>query len=174
MNLVVHNMQESPGENARERAKGDAEKFKVMIQESMRLVVRTTKCFRVGKKTDDKPRLLIITLDDLDTKHDILRHARDLRNSDDYGNIYITPDLMKAEREQGRKTREELNRRRNAGEKDLVIWRGKIVRKTHSQGTETRTPPAEASHQQSVRSDQQQTNVDAPSPYSFKQGSTSF
>ena len=164
MNLVVHNMQESPGENARERAKGDAEKLKVMIQESMRLVVRTTKCFRVGKKTDDKPRLLIITLDDLDTKHDILRYARGLQNSDDYGNIYITPDLTKAEREQGRKTREELNRRRNAGEKDLVIWRGKIVRKTHNQGTETRTPPAEANHQQCVCSDQQQTNVDAPSP----------
>ena len=138
MNLVIHNMQESSGENARERASKDADKFKVMIREGFKLVVHTTKCFRVGKKNEDKPRLLIVTLDDREVKYEILRHARDLRNTEEYGNIFITPDQTKMEREQGKKTRDELARRRNAGENDLVIWRGKIVKKTGEQRAATK------------------------------------
>ena len=161
MNLVIHNMEESPGENVRDKAKQDAEKFKLMVQEGLRLVVHTTKCFRVGKKTEGKPRLLIVTLDDLDTKHEILRHARELRETQKYDNIYISPDLTKLEREQGKRMREELSRRRMAGEPDLVIWRGKIIKKTRQEGTETRhRQTAEVNNQMPVLSSQ----VPTPGP----------
>ena len=154
MYLVIHNMEESSGKDARERASKDAEKFKAMIRETMRIVVHTTKCFRVGRKREGKPRLLIISVDDLDTKHEILRHARDLRSTDEYGNIFITPDLTKSEREQGKRMREELDRRREAGEKDLVIWRGKIIKKSVQHGDGTKTPQAETDQGGTVRSTQ--------------------
>ena len=141
MNLVIHNMEEPSAEGARERASKDAENFKVMIRETMKIVVHTTKCFRVGRRREERPRLLIVSVDDLDTKHEILRHARDLRGIDNYGNIFITPDLTKSEREQGKKTRDELARRREAGEKDLVIWRGKIIKK-NTQAHDARIPQA--------------------------------
>ena len=127
-------MEEPSTDGAHERASKDAENFKVMIRETMKIVVHTTKCFRVGRRREERPRLLIVSVDDLDTKHEILRHARDLRGIDNYGNIFITPDLTKSEREreQGKKTRDELARRREAGEKDLVIWRGKNIQEKYS------------------------------------------
>ena len=145
MNLVIHNLQESHGDNVHERATRDAEKVTTMVREVFKIVIHITRCFRVGRKRDDKPRLLIISLDDIGTKHEILKNARELRNVDGYGNIFISPDLTKSEREQGKKTRDELSRRRNAGEKDLVIWRGKIIKKT-VQHEATRSAPPEAAH----------------------------
>ena len=53
--------------------------------------------------------------------------APQLRGSDKWGNIYITPDLTPAERETARKLREELTVRRAAGETNLIIRKGKIV-----------------------------------------------
>ena len=160
MNLVIHNMDESSGADARERARKDADKFKTMVREGLKLVVNTTKCFRVGKKKDDKPRLLIITLEDLDTKHEILRNARDLRNSAEYDNIYITPDMTKLEREQGKKTRDELAQRRNAGEKDLVIFRGKIIKRTYPRKPSmTGKAPTAENNQEDMHENRQRDRV---------------
>ena len=44
-----------------------------------------------------------------------------------WSNIYITPDLSRAEREAARKLREELAARRRAGEANLAIRKGRIV-----------------------------------------------
>ena len=63
---------------------------------------------RVGKVMQDKPRLLIATLATPVVKGDILWLAPQLRNTKNWGNIYITPDLTKTEREAAREAREEL------------------------------------------------------------------
>ena len=84
----------------------------------------------MGKKHQDRPRLLIITLDNPACKHDILRGAPQLRNSGKYDKICITPDLTLKEREAGRKLREELASRRRAGEENVAIRGGKIIHTT--------------------------------------------
>ena len=43
--------------------------------------------------------------------------------------MYITPDLTIKEREINRALHQELKRRKEAGEKDLIIKRGKIINK---------------------------------------------
>ena len=86
-----------------------------------------SKCFYVGRTPQNKPRLLIVTLDTPGVKQDILRLAPQLRSSEKWGNIYITPDLTKSEREAARKIREELAARRAAGESNITIRRGRIV-----------------------------------------------
>lgn len=60
-------------------------------------------------------------------KQETLRMAPQLRNSDKWGGIYITPDLSRAVREAARKLREELASRHRAGEINLAIQKGKIV-----------------------------------------------
>ena len=41
--------------------------------------------------------------------------------------MYISPDLILKEREQGKKLRDKLKRRKEAGEKDIYIKSGKTV-----------------------------------------------
>ena len=76
---------------------------------------------------NDWARLLIVTLKTPGVKQDVLHKAPQLRSSDKWGNIYITPDLTPAEREASRKVREELAARRKSGETNLTIRRGRIV-----------------------------------------------
>ena len=125
-NLVVHNLKEASGETKEERSKGDITLFCEMIKDSMKMNVSVSRAFRVGRVAD-RDRLLIVTLETPGVKQDILRMAPQLRNSDKWGNIYITPDLTPAEREAAKKLREELQARRRAGETNLTIRKGKVV-----------------------------------------------
>ena len=128
-NLVIHNLPESQlgVASLAERSKHDICQFQDLARDAFRLQVRVTKSFRVGKAVPDRHRLLIVTLENPEVKQDILQLAPQLRGSTSWGNIYISPDLTKDEREKARKLREELKTRRAAGEVDLTIRKGRIV-----------------------------------------------
>ena len=54
--------------------------------------------------------------------------APQLRYLTSWKHIYVTPDLTKKEWDEGKQLREELSNRRQAGEENLAIRRGKIVK----------------------------------------------
>ena len=127
-NLVVHNLPEQSGESLAEREANDTSLFIGMIKDEMKLNVKVRRSFRAGKRMNERPRLLILTLESLSSKHDILKLAPQLSHSNKYTNIYMTPDLIRKEREMGKKLRDELSRRKRSGEANLTIRGGKIVR----------------------------------------------
>ena len=126
-NLVVHNLPEAEGGSLEERSTRDRKLFQEVMKESFRLNVTVARSFRAGKSVNGRARLLIVTLETPGVKQEVLRMAPQLRSSDKWGNIYITPDLTPAEREAARKVREELAARRKSGETNLTIRRGRIV-----------------------------------------------
>ena len=110
-----------------DRMNKDKSSFTQLVKDEFRLSVKVTNCFRVGRAVTGKHRLLIVTLDDEETKWDIIRQASQLRHSDRWPRVYLTPDLTRSEREEGRKLREELKKRRDNGEQNLTIRNRKIV-----------------------------------------------
>ena len=128
LNVVVHNLPEHDSPSASERAERDQELFRDIIKEGLNLIIHPTRSFRVGKRSDDKPRLLIVSLENTDTKTELLKMASELRHLSTWKRIYVTPDLTKKEREESKRLREELAARRLAGETDITIRRGRIVR----------------------------------------------
>ena len=115
LNVVIHNLKEAVGQTHAEKTTGDGEAFRNMAKEGLKLIAETTRIFRVGKKDDTKPRLLVVTLTNMASKVDILRAAASLRDTK-WSNTYITPDLTWKEREKGRQLWSELARRKEAGE----------------------------------------------------------
>ena len=105
----------------------DMKAFQEVVGDTFRMRVAVSKCFHVGRTPPNRHWLLIVTLDTPGVKQDILRLAPQLRSSEKWGNIYITPDLTKTERETARKVWEELTARKAAGESDIAIRRGRIV-----------------------------------------------
>ena len=132
-NVVVHNMTESDGGTHAERMTKDRSRLGELLREELNLNVHILKSFRMGKFTEGKSRLLIVTLDSEETKWEVVRLAPQLRGTDTRHNIYINPDMTKQEREEGKKLRKELAERRAKGEHNLITRRGKIVR--HQRGT---------------------------------------
>ena len=136
LNVVVHNLPEEIGETASERSAKDQAAFQTLVMEGLKLRINTTKSFRAGRKMADKPRLLIVTMDSVEAKVDLLSLVSQLKETR-YKHIYINPDLTKLEREEGKKLRAELKSRREAGERNLTIRRGKVV----SLALRSATPP---------------------------------
>ena len=140
-NLVVHNLPESKAASQGERTSEDISLFQEALKDTLKVKVSVSKAFRVGRTDTGRDRLLIVTLDTPGVKQDILRMAPQLRSSDKWGNVYITPDLSRTEREAARKLREELATRRRAGETDIMIRRGKIVKSDNNARPENNARP---------------------------------
>ena len=79
---------------------------------------------RLGKKSDDTFRPLLVNLESVDVKHAILANSPRLRSMEWYTDVFISPDLTKAERKKQKELMVELKRRREAG---IVIRGGGIV-----------------------------------------------
>ena len=125
-NLVVHNLPESDSQDPKERASKDLDAFKGLIRDEFHLNVGVSKAFRAGKVLQDKPRPLIVTLDEESAKWELLRLAPQLRESNSHGRVFLSPDRTPEEREQDRMLRLEAKKHREEG-KTVRIHRGKVV-----------------------------------------------
>ena len=125
-NVIVHNLPEASNTDQPDK-KGDQERFTDMIKNGLKLVVKCTNSFRIRKKIENKPRLLLVTLATMEDRTNILRSAATLRSTPEWGNVYITPDLTWQEREKARTLRQELARRKALGEEHIHIRQGRIV-----------------------------------------------
>ena len=85
---------------------------------------------RLGKVTSQKtnPRIIQLVCNTFEKKLEVLKSARALRNIDEYKGVFINVDQTKMQQYESFKLREELRRRKKAGE-DVVISHGEIVQK---------------------------------------------
>ena len=125
-NIVVHNLPESPVQDPKERSQKDVETFKSLVQDEFKLKISVVRTFRAGKIQPEKPRPLIVTLDDEGAKWDILRQAPQLRGHSVFGNVFLSPDRTPEERERDRNLRMEARRLREEG-KTVRIHKGRVV-----------------------------------------------
>ena len=91
--------------------------------------------FRIGaKRNDNKPRMLCVKLTKPDVRKRLLTNAKCLRNANRewQKKVFINPDLSKEQRERNQAARQELSRRRQNGETDLVIRNFKVVNRVQT------------------------------------------
>lgn len=128
-NLVIRNLPEPKSQSVQEQASQDIKLFKDIVEKELKIDVSTlkiSKAVRLGKLAE-KPRLLLITVNDEQSKVGILRAASKLKSSKKWSSVYFSADLTQREREINRHLRAELKRRKDNGEDNLWIRNGKIV-----------------------------------------------
>ena len=81
---------------------------------------------RIGRLDPTKPRLLRFKCGDADTRRQLLRNSKNLRQSQRFQRTFINPDLTRFQRARNAELRKELRQRREAGE-NIAIRRGQIV-----------------------------------------------
>ena len=84
---------------------------------------------RIGnfKEEDGFKRHLRVSLENKRSRNYILRNAKKLKDHADWKDVYISPDLTKKQQESERNLRDELIRRRQSGEQNIMIKNGKII-----------------------------------------------
>jgi len=82
---------------------------------------------RIGKATDNRPRLLKVTFTSLREKLEAVRKASRLRNDETFRGIYVNSDLTFVERKENKRLRDECasSKRENLNA-DVVLRRGKL------------------------------------------------
>ena len=116
-NLIVHKLPEDSK---------DEETFLSICKDVLGLDAKIVTIKRLGQQRG-WPRLLLVVLENEDIKRQILARSPRLRQSDSWKTVFITPDLTRQEREEGKRLRDELKRRRQNGESNLIIKRGRII-----------------------------------------------
>jgi hypothetical protein len=100
-NIIIHNLRESTEENLQDRNKDDIRRIDELIEQGTSVMgVKVIKLIRQGgrgQNQQNKPRLILTTLDSPDRRRVILAAAKMLRHTDDWTNIYISPDLTTTE-----------------------------------------------------------------------------
>lgn len=132
-NLIIFNVPESKSIESSQRKAEDREFFNSLINDIGVDPVDVIDVVRLGAKTPNKLRPLRVQFNNLSHRRSVLVNAKKLRNSssDVFKGIYINPDLSVKERQAQRKLRLELAKRKENGESDIFIRRGRIV-KQHS------------------------------------------
>ena len=126
-NIILFNIPESDKQNPQERTQEDTN-FVTRVFQTLEIEkCDIDKCIRLGKKVSGRSRLTRVTLKNQDSKGNILRKSRALESSEDFSEIYIRPDLTRLQRTEQRMLRDELRSRREKGEDNIFIRRGKII-----------------------------------------------
>ena len=94
--------------------------------------VKICKVLRLGKYKEKAQRSLLVVFDDEKTKWTCLRHASKLKDDVVFQKVYLSPDLTPQERKENRELLMELKQCREEGEKDIMIRRGRIVKKINT------------------------------------------
>ena len=109
-NIVVYGMKESKEAEGEKRKEDDEEMVKKMVEEigvqpKGEFKVR----YRAGKKMEgERPRPMVIMVEDDETRESIMANARKLSGKDEWKRVFVSPDLTWRQREELKKEEKKL------------------------------------------------------------------
>ena len=138
LNMVIFNVPESEEQSPEARKANDLEKVNLLLDGPMKLDTESIHiqnpvrlgALRASKPNEiQKPRPIKISVENFEHKNKILKANAELRKeTGDFKNIFITPDLTKAQRKEAFLLREQLRYQKNVlNKKNVKISRGRIV-----------------------------------------------
>ncbi|KAK3879156.1 hypothetical protein Pcinc_016250 [Petrolisthes cinctipes] len=129
-NIIMFNVPESRKTEISEITYEDRERCEEIFQGKLGVKdAKIQRIFRIGRITTGKVRPVIMEMNEVGIKWELVKRSKKLKNNDDQVTqiIIIAPDLTKREREENDRLREELrHKRQNGGQ--WIIRKGKVVR----------------------------------------------
>ena len=117
-NIVVYGVEEAKEEDPEERKRKDNEKMKELAEViGVEVKGGMEVKFRAGKKKEgeERPRPMIVKVEDEETRQKLLSNARRLARNDDWRRVFVSPDMTYQQREEARN--EEKKERKSEGKK---------------------------------------------------------
>lgn len=126
-NFLVSGVPESPASSSEEEADKEDSRFCCEMVTAIGIDYDKIKTVRrIGRVSDDRPRLLLVKCDDRDLRNNVLSKAKSLRTNPKYRRIFVNPDRTPLQQRCWKQLRSELWKRRINGE-NVTIYRDRIV-----------------------------------------------
>lgn len=129
-NLIIFNLSESKKDVPRDRFEEDKDACLELVTAIGVEDVKFGNLIRLGRKTADKVRPLLVKFEEEKHIKAILLGKNSLRGTEKFCQVYVDKDMSKEERENMKKLREELYAKRELGNAHYVISRGRVVERT--------------------------------------------
>lgn len=129
--LVISGIKENSSGSADERRKSDEESISEILNSLDIRNATFSQTTRIGRPNADRSRLLRFKCPNITMKKEILTKSKNLRSFPKFSEIFISPDLTKLQITKSKELRDQLRRRRDAGE-DVIILRNQIVTRDSS------------------------------------------
>ncbi len=130
-NLIISGIREETNGSVEDRQIHDDRK----VQQILSTLKVNSNCVqgisRIGRQRYDRPRLIRLKCKDLQSKKQILYLAKNLRTTE-HKSVFINPDYTIQEQKTQKRLREELRERKEMNE-DVIIFRGKVIRRSEKQ-----------------------------------------
>jgi phosphopantetheine adenylyltransferase len=123
-NIIIHGIKEGS-------TKTDMEIVHEVLGTGLKLdaTKHTEEVHRIGIETNaDKVRPIRVKITSLEGRSEILKRAKNLRESEDFKGVYISPDLTRQQQLQDKELRDKLKQYRQDGETGVKIRNGKIIK----------------------------------------------
>lgn len=136
-NIILSGIEEPKDGNLKERYQQDM----IACNKILSSLIPNFKCdeiSRIGRSDAGRVRRIKIKCRSVKEKFEILQKSKELRAHPNYKHIYINHDQTPREQAEARALRGELKCRREAGEQNLVIYRGKILARSEIQNFQKR------------------------------------
>ena len=135
LNLIVFGASEPSTGTVTERKVADREKCSEIFEAIGLPNCCIKEVSRLGKLSDERSRLLRVTVANEDDKRFIISHSKQLRQTEMFKNVYVKPDLTLYQRKIDFQLRKELHAKKSAHpETDFMIYRGKVTERNNPQG----------------------------------------
>lgn len=133
-NIIVYGLPEPTAASSDDRRKEDLDRAEELLHKVACDGVSVKHIARLGPpptRPDDKPRPVKLDLMSAESRNKVLKSAKNLRAAPDalWKAVFIQQDLTPKEREARKVLVQQLKTRRIAGETDLILVNGKIVKK---------------------------------------------
>ena len=131
-NIIMYNLPEGTDQDEEKNKTDDLDKAKEVLK-FVNSEVKTenydkSKIMRIGPKRSNKVRPVKIIMENQDCKNNILRNARNLKESEKFSKIGLSFDKTRKQQEEYRKLKEKLEEHKKKDDgKDYVIFRNQIV-----------------------------------------------
>ena len=136
--VVMFNIEESWGEG-RQKDQEEMDKVMDVIRDGIKIEKLSIKEIRrIGVQQEGKMRPIMVELENVGKKWEIVKNATNLKNANRANNmnkVIVVPDLTWKQREKDRELRDQLKEKRDNGERGWYINRGQLKRESSPIGT---------------------------------------
>ena len=126
-NIIITGIPEQTNGSVNERNDKDKDFILDLFRRLDVKLPTTPNLHRLGNPRSHRPRSIRVCGLESSTKIKILQKSRNLKNDQGFRSIFINADLTPKQQLKAKELRDELKSRRAAGERDIVVFRGKIM-----------------------------------------------
>ena len=126
--VVVYGLKEPTDADGKKRKSEDEDKVrKIAVEIGVDFKGEIRSSFRSGEKVGDRPRPLIVTIEDEETREGILTNARRLSGKEDWKRVFVGQALTWNQREEARKEEKKLKEEAEKKTTELAGGEGKYI-----------------------------------------------